>query len=71
MLESPAAEYTWTIDAADTTDPDTTIQLGPADPTANTSATFLFGGTDNLTAPVDLEFECSLDGAAFDGLPER
>ena len=51
MLESPAAEYTWTIDAADTTDPETTIQLGPADPTANTSATFLFGGTDNLTAP--------------------
>src|SRR5918996_19104 len=49
MTESPAAEYTWTIDAADTTPPDTTIQLGPADPTSNTSATFLFSGTDNLT----------------------
>ena len=65
MTESPAAEYTWTIDAADTTDPDTTIQLGPANSTTNTSATFLFGGTDNLTAPADLTFECSLDGAAF------
>ena len=65
MLESPAAEYTWTIEAADTTDPNTTIDLGPADPTTNTSATFLFSGTDNLTAPVDLTFECSLDGAEF------
>ena len=32
MTESPAAEYTWTIDAADTTEPDTTLQLGPAEP---------------------------------------
>ena len=31
----------------------------------NTSATFLFSGTDNLTAPADLTFECSLDGAPF------
>ncbi|SDU18316.1 parallel beta-helix repeat (two copies) [Jiangella alkaliphila] len=65
MTESPAAEYTWTIDASDTTAPTTTLQLGPANPTTNSSATFVFGGTDNLTAPADLTFECSLDGAAF------
>ena len=63
MPEEPPAEYTWTIDAADTTDPDTIIQLGPADGTTSTSATFLFSGTDNLTLPLALTFECSLDGA--------
>jgi len=67
MTESPAAVYTWTIDAADTTAPNTTLQLGPANPTTNTSATFLFSGTDNRTAPAALTFECSLDGAAFTG----
>ncbi|MDQ4052551.1 MAG: DNRLRE domain-containing protein [Actinomycetota bacterium] len=67
MKESPAARYTWRIDAADTLPPDTTIQLRPANPTTNTSATFAFSGTDNRTAPGDLTFECSLDGAAFQG----
>ena len=66
-VEAPPAEYQWTIAAADTTAPDTTIQLGPADGTTSTSATFLFSGTDNLTAPTDLTFECSLDGAPFTG----
>ena len=46
-------------------------QLGPANPTTSTSATFLFSGTDNLTAPAELTFECSLDGAAVRRLPER
>jgi hypothetical protein len=67
LRENPPARYEWTIDAADTTDPDTTIQLGPAATTSSTSATFIFSGTDNLTAPADLTFECSLDGAAFSG----
>ncbi|MDZ5622522.1 right-handed parallel beta-helix repeat-containing protein [Nocardioides sp. HM23] len=67
MTESPAAEYSWMIDAADTTAPNTAINLGPANPTSNTSATFLFDGTDNLTAAADLTFECSLDGATFEG----
>jgi hypothetical protein len=65
MIEVPAAEHEWTIDAADATDPDTTILLGPASPTANTTATFIFGGSDNLTASADLTYECSLNGAAF------
>ena len=64
--EEPPAEYTWSIDAADTTDPDTIIELGPADGTTSTSATFLFTGTDNLTLPAALTFECSLDGAPFE-----
>jgi CSLREA domain-containing protein len=63
MIESPPAQYTWTINAADTTAPDTTIQLGPANPNTSTSATFLFSGTDNLTAPANLTFECRLDSA--------
>ncbi|WP_162605917.1 right-handed parallel beta-helix repeat-containing protein [Jiangella aurantiaca] len=67
MTESPAARYTWTVDAADTTAPDTTIQLGPANPATSTSATFLFSGTDNLTAAGNLTFECSLDGSDFAG----
>ncbi|WP_165821285.1 right-handed parallel beta-helix repeat-containing protein [Nocardioides gansuensis] len=67
MTESPAARYTWTIDAADTTAPATKLQLGPAATTTSTSATFLFSGTDNLTAPAALTFECSLDGAGFTG----
>ena len=66
MLESPAAEYEWTIEAQDMTAPTTTINLGPADPTTSTSATFVFSATDNLTAPVDMTYECSLDGAPFE-----
>ncbi len=65
MTESPAASYTWTIDAPDTGAPETTVDLGPANPTTNTTATFLFSGTDNRTAPGALTFECSLDGAPF------
>ncbi len=44
------------------------IELGPSDsnPTTATSALFVFTGTDNLTAPAELTFECSLDGAAFE-----
>src|SRR5439155_2970915 len=40
---------------------------GPADgsTTTSTSATFDFAGTDNVSQPNDLTFECSLDGAAF------
>jgi hypothetical protein len=61
MIENPPAEYTWTIDAPDTTAPNTIIQLGPSTGTTSTAATFLFTGTDNLTAPANLTFECRLD----------
>ncbi|HEX7255365.1 MAG TPA: right-handed parallel beta-helix repeat-containing protein [Gaiellaceae bacterium] len=67
MVEDPPAEHEWTIDAPDSIAPETTIDLGPveASPTTATSASFLFSGTDNLTPPVGLTFQCSLDGALF------
>jgi hypothetical protein len=49
----------------DNTPPDTTIGAKPSDPSHDPSATFSFSGTDNLTAPAKLTFECKLDGAAF------
>jgi hypothetical protein len=59
--QSPAT-FIWTID---TTKPDTTIDSGPAIPTNSTSASFNFSGTDNITPPGGLAFECRLDGGSF------
>ena len=60
---NPPAEYEWTVDAIDEIAPDTTIDLGPADgsTSTNTTETFVFSGTDNLTAALELAFECRLD----------
>ena len=57
LNESAPASYTWTVD---TVNPVVTIASGPADPTNQTQATFVFssnkaGGT----------YECKLDAAAF------
>ena len=41
--------------------PNTTILEHPANPSNSRSASFLFTGTDDTTALVDLEFECRLD----------
>jgi parallel beta-helix repeat protein len=60
VVEEPVA-FGWTVNAPDTTPPSTSIVLGPASPTASTSATFIFGGSDNLTALADLTYECRLD----------
>jgi hypothetical protein len=53
--------------APDTIAPETTITEGPEDAsvTASTSAHFAYGGTDNLTSPNALAFDCSLDGEPF------
>ena len=66
--DSSPASVMWVVD---TVAPDTSITGGPADSatTTATTATFLFTGTDNITAATDLTFECSLDGAAFDPCP--
>lgn len=48
----------------DTTAPDTTIDSTPTNPTASTSASFTFSGTDTGGSGV-ASFECRLDGAAF------
>jgi hypothetical protein len=49
----------------DSTPPDTSIAAQPANPTNSTTAMFSFTGTDNVTAPTSLTFECKLDGGAF------
>jgi CSLREA domain-containing protein len=61
-VDATPASYTWTVDL---TAPDTTITATPPANTNSPSANFSFGGTDNLTQPGALTFECSLDGAAF------
>ncbi len=51
----------------DATPPDTTITSGPGEgSTIGLTASFTFAGSDDQTLPVDLIFECSLDGSPFD-----
>jgi CSLREA domain-containing protein len=60
--------YEWEIVLGpDTVPPDTTITLGAPALTVNYISNFEFAGTDDQTAPIDLEFECSLDGGLFEG----
>ena len=47
----------------DATAPSTTILTNPTNPTASTSATFTFSGTDTGTGVAS--FECELDGGGF------
>lgn len=59
---SAVTAYTWTIDAAA---PTASITQMPPLITNNTSATFAFTGTDNVTATANLVFLTSLDGSPF------
>ena len=61
-VDASPASHTWNI--ADTTPPDTNITSQPANPTTNTSASFGIGGSDNLTSPAALTFECRIDSSA-------
>ena len=45
--------------------PDTTLTATPSDPSNSDSASFEFTGTDNLTDPASLTFECQLDSSGF------
>ncbi|MCI0535158.1 MAG: putative Ig domain-containing protein, partial [Verrucomicrobiales bacterium] len=56
------AIYPWVIDLVL---PDTTITTAPPLIAGGTSATFEFAGSDNVTSPAELKFECRLDGEAF------
>ena len=56
-------DHDWTIVAA--APPSTSFVAGPPALTTDTTATFTFTGTDNLTEEDALTFQCSLDGAAF------
>jgi len=61
--ETPAV-YTWTIGLP----PETTITSGPPVAVApETIVTFYFTGVDDYSPVLELDFECSLDGAAFNG----
>ena len=54
--DASPASHGWTVDTAA---PQTSITSGPADPTVETDAVFVFGATAGST------FECSPDGATF------
>jgi Tol biopolymer transport system component len=49
----------------DTAAPNTKITGHPSDKTTKQNATFKFSGTDNVTPPASLSFECKLDAKAF------
>ncbi len=61
-VDATPAVFTWDIDTAA---PNTVINSHPANPATSTSATFTFSGTDNVTPPGSLTFECRLDGGGF------
>jgi hypothetical protein len=54
-----SASYSWTIEDADTTPPDTIITAGPPAFDASPDAVFQFEATEEST------FECSVDGGPF------
>lgn len=60
--------YEWEIIlGADTTPPETAITLGAPALTVNYINWFEFNGSDDQTHPLELGFECSLDGGPFVG----
>jgi hypothetical protein len=56
---------TVTVEPVDNTPPDTSITTRPADPTNSTTASFQFSGTDDVSAPANLTFECQIGGGGF------
>jgi hypothetical protein len=61
-LASTSVDNTVTFDIIS---PNLTITAHPAVSTTSRSATFRFTGTDNVTPPANLRFECKLDNGAF------
>jgi Subtilase family/Divergent InlB B-repeat domain len=59
------SNHTIAASFVDATPPDTTVDSGPTSPTNATIATLTFSGTDNVTAPANLTFECKLDSSGF------
>ena len=64
-VDSATATANLTLIQSDATPPDTTITSGPTNPSATTTASFSFTGSDNLTPPASLSFQCQLDGGTF------
>jgi CSLREA domain-containing protein len=70
-VDQTPESYSWTVQnpdtlPEDTTAPDTTIIAGPAGLNGNVIAIFEFSGTDNVSLPELLEFECRLDGGPWE-----
>ena len=67
---SKPAVYEWeVVDSTDTAPPETTIERAPA--TGTSSTIFEFAGTDDLTPPSLLTFECRVDSTNDAGLGGR
>ncbi|HVL91156.1 MAG TPA: hypothetical protein VM841_13065 [Actinomycetota bacterium] len=60
--DATPASRTWFVDR---TPPETTLGAGPAAFTASRDARFTFSGSDSVSPPHWLMYECSLGGAAF------
>ncbi len=60
-VDPTPATHAWTVD---TTAPDTTIPLAPADPSSNTTPTFGFGSSQSPAT-----YECNLDGGGWSSCP--
>ena len=60
-----STEHDWTV-VTDTTAPDTQITAGPSGLNTSLDVAFEFSGSDDTSLAVDLQFECSFDGAAFE-----
>ncbi len=60
-VNAPVVSYTWTID---NTAPETTISSKPSNPSAGSSASFSFAGTDTGGSGVS-SYQCRLDSASF------
>ncbi|WP_426754077.1 adventurous gliding motility protein AgmC [Myxococcus sp. Y35] len=56
-VDPTPAQYAWTVDTAA---PDTLVASGPATPTSETSATFVFAASEPGAT-----YECSVDGAGW------
>jgi hypothetical protein len=61
VVDPTPAVHEWTVGLA----PDTELTATPASPTVETSAVFEFTGSDDRTPLLDIDYECSLDGATF------
>jgi hypothetical protein len=59
------ASHTWEV-VPDTTAPETTITSGASGSIGSTNVVFQFTGTDDTTPAAGLDFECALDGGAFE-----
>jgi M6 family metalloprotease-like protein/uncharacterized repeat protein (TIGR02543 family) len=60
---------TATFVVKDVTAPNTKIVTYPPNPSKTSSATFTFSGTDNVTPPSSLTFQCKLDAGAWAACP--